>query len=120
MIVNMAGEPHLGLCYHWQKLVHEGIKPALGITGWKAVGIAINEGTGREHHAVLVYDPDKHQLQDLLSEQPAQAVYVLDPWPTGTAAVYQLPRWLHWPGRPRSSTRLTIISKNKEIAPDET
>ena len=115
MIVNLAGEPHLGLCYHWQILVYNGIKPALAMTGWEAVGIASNEGTGREHHAVLIYDPDKHQLQHLLSGQNDPLVYVLDPWPTGTAAIYSLTQWLQWREHDRSKARLTIIKENKEI-----
>ena len=115
MVVNLTGYPNLGLCYHWQNLVYQGIKPALEITGWEVVGIATNEGTRHEHHAVLVYNPEIHNLHDLLRNLPHQSVYILDPWPTGTAAIYSLSEWLHWPGQKRLNTRLTLINKNNWI-----
>ncbi len=115
MMVNLAGKPHLGLCYHWKKIVNQGIKPGLKITGWKAVGIASNEGTRREHHAVLIYNPDIHDFENLLSAQKSLSIYVLDPWPTGTAATYSLAQWLQWRTRTRSSVRLIIINENNKI-----
>ncbi len=110
MNVNINGGANKGLCYHWQRLVYMGIQPALLKTGWKATGIAINEGTFFEHHAVLVYDPDRLKIDEILNNNNKSYSYVLDPWSSGEPRVYTTADWLKLPVTVRKAARLTIIS----------
>jgi len=109
IIVNVNGEPNLGLCYHWQKLVFKGIQPALSTTGWKATGIAINEGSFFEHHAVLVYDPLRTKFTDILKKPDKTDSYVLDPWSSGEPRIYTVENWLKLPVTIKVKPRLTKI-----------
>ena len=109
IIVNVNGGANRGLCYHWQKLVYNGIQPALAKTGWKATGIAINEGSFFEHHAVLVYDPSMIQLKNILKDPYKTRSYVLDPWSSGEPRVYTTADWLKLPVTIKQGARLTQV-----------
>jgi hypothetical protein len=118
IIVNVNGEPNRGLCHHWQQLVYKGIQPALLETGWKATGIAINEGSFFEHHAVLVYDPGKISMEDILKDTKKSDSYVLDPWSSGEARVYTVGNWVKLPVTIKVKPRLTkvdIMSANSSL-----
>lgn len=118
IIVNVNKEPNKGLCYHWQQLVFSGIQPALAKSGWKATGIAINEGSFFEHHAVVVYDPEKISIQDLLKDSRKTESYVLDPWSSGEARIYTVGNWLKLPVTVKVKPRLTkvdTISANRRL-----
>ena len=110
MIVNINGGAHKGLCYHWQRLVYTGIQPALLKTGWKATGIAINEGSFFEHHAVLVYDPATNKLKEILNNIGKSNSYVLDPWSSGEPRIYTTADWLKLPVTIKKAARLTRIN----------
>lgn len=97
MIVNIWGGNNTGLCFHWQALVYRGIQPAIQDTRWRATGIEVNRGTFFEHHAVLVYDPERVRLVGLLDNPRGQSAYVLDPWESGKASIYRLQDWLKKP-----------------------
>jgi hypothetical protein len=110
MIVNINGGANKGLCYHWQRLVYTGIQPALVKTGWKATGIAINEGSFFEHHAVLVYNPATIKLTEILNNVNKSNSYVLDPWSSGEPRVYTTADWLKLPVTIKKAARLTRIN----------
>ena len=110
MIVNINGGVNKGLCHHWQKLVYTGIQPALVKTGWKATGIAINEGSFFEHHAVLVYDPATIKLTEILDNIDKSASYILDPWSSGQPRIYTTADWLKLPVTIKKAARLTRIN----------
>ena len=116
-VVNLQGPPHIGLCYHWQELVHNSIRGAIKRTGWKSSGIAINEGNFLEHHAVLVYDPTHLKLADILQSNNKSKSYVLDPWGSGEPRIYTVGQWLQLAASIEVQPRLTeiapgILSKN--------
>ncbi len=112
IIVNINGGEHKGLCYHWQKLVYNGIQPALVKTGWEATGIAINEGSFFEHHAVLVYDPGIIGPNEILEEPYKSNSYVLDPWSSGEPRIYTTADWLKLPLTIKKPARLTRIKSS--------
>lgn len=107
--VNNEGFPNVGLCHHWQQLVYQQVKPVVDRVGWHAVGIAINEGSYFEHHAVLIYDPRQIKLNQILRQPYSSKIYVLDPWRTGVAQIYSLGDWLDIPLIVRRPARLTQI-----------
>lgn len=109
IFVNMDTENQRGLCFHWQKLVYIGIQDALVATGWRASGIAINEGSFFEHHAVLIYDPRQVKFYNLLKNKNKYSTYVLDPWSSGEARVYHLNDWLELPITHILPARLTTL-----------
>lgn len=109
IFVNMDTENQRGLCFHWQKLVYLGIQDALHTTGWRASGIAINEGTFFEHHAVLVYDPDQIKFYDILTKPYKTNIYVLDPWSSGEPRIYHLKDWVELPATKILPARLTTV-----------
>ena len=109
MLVNLDADNNRGLCFHWQKLVYLGIQKALRESGWKATGIAINEGSIFEHHAVLVYHPDRRRLDTILKNSDKSSLYVLDPWSSGEARTYLLDDWLQLPLTTTKPARLTVI-----------
>jgi len=102
-----------GLCHQWQEEVWLGIQPSLARERWAGVGIAANVGEYTEHHAVIIYNPEIIAREELLQRSNPQAgprsgpphtpkppprfptpAWVLDPWHTGTPAVYSLDEWL--------------------------
>ena len=117
ILVNLDADSHRGLCFHWQKMVYIGIQAALVKSGWKATGIAINEGSFFEHHAVLVYDPAKTRLNNILVNSNKSNSYVLDPWSSGEARVYSLDNWLQLPLTIMAPARLTAINTRPVYPP---
>jgi len=117
ILVNLDTESRRGLCFHWQKKVYIGIQPALVTSGWQATGIAINEGNFFEHHAVLVYDPAKTHLDNILETSNKSIIYVLDPWSSGEARVYSLDSWLQLPVTIVTPARLTAIDTQPAYPP---
>ncbi len=94
MWVNFHGEENRGLCYEWKYRVHAGVKETVTTVNWQATGIVINQGAEHEHHAVIVFDPDRIPENKLLSSSQAQPAYVLDAWRNGKADIYHLSDWL--------------------------
>ncbi|NOY65901.1 MAG: hypothetical protein GXP13_00645 [Gammaproteobacteria bacterium] len=107
--VNLEGKPYVGLCYHWQEIVYVGIQKSIKSTGWRATGIAINEGTFMEHHAVLVYDPARLAFNQIFNKKNNMKSYVFDPWKSGKPQVYTLKNWLLLPFSTENQARLTKI-----------
>jgi hypothetical protein len=117
ILVNLDADSRRGLCFHWQKWVYIGIQPALANSDWKATGIAINEGSFFEHHAVLVYHPAKTSLDNILKNHDKLFSYVLDPWSSGEARVYSLNDWLQLPMTITAPARLTAIDTRPVYPP---
>ena len=111
--VNLQGDEHVGLCYHWQWQVYTAVKPAAKSTRWRILGIAINEGSMYEHHAVLLYRPDQTRFEDILKKPYKTNIYVLDPWGSGQPLVYNLGNWLKLPVTLEAPARLTRIQTSK-------
>lgn len=109
MLVNLDPDNNRGLCFHWQKRVYLGIQKSLQESGWRATGIAINEGGIFEHHAVLIYHPDRNKLDTILKNSDKSSLYVLDPWSSGEARTYRLTDWLQLPLTTTKPARLTVI-----------
>lgn len=109
ILVNLDTKTQRGLCFHWQKRVYISIQPALINSDWTATGIAINEGSFFEHHAVLVYNHTKIRLDNILKHQHKSLNYVLDPWSSGEPRVYLLTDWLQLPHAILTPPRLTVI-----------
>jgi hypothetical protein len=93
MWVHYSDDPQRGLCYEWKWLVHDGIVDTVHDVGWQLRGIAVREGKSREHHAVVVFNPQQLAAGELLEGKPGQA-YVLDAWQQGEADIYELQDWL--------------------------
>ncbi len=83
-----------GLCYHWQDEVYTAVRPVVSRIGWRAARVEINESALVEHHAVIVYDPDRTDAARLLTDAPANAAFVLDPWHRGRPDVFDLRDWI--------------------------
>ncbi len=85
---------HLGLCYEWQWLVHEGVSAATTSVGWEATLVSVDYGRPTEHHAVLVYDPKR--VQPILPEiaDDGAPAYVLDAWRRGQDDVFAFGAWI--------------------------
>ena len=109
MAVNIKKGNHVGLCYHWQWKVYTSIMKTVDNTRWRALGIAINEGSFYEHHAVLLYRPDQTKFEEILKKPYKTNVYVLDPWGSGKPLVYNLGGWLKLPVTLETPARLTRI-----------
>jgi hypothetical protein len=109
--VNIAGGARYGLCYQWRDLVYAGVLPTLRRVGWTAKGIVINQGTVNEHHAVLVFDPLRQSLKNVLSAPAQQPVYVLDAWRRGRADIYPLHTWLQLPLFLRTPAQLLTLAE---------
>lgn len=94
MLVMLDRDDSRGLCYHWQEYVSLQLRTDIRETGWELLHLGVREGTMYEHHAVVIFDPSVVGRRDLLAWGGRPAAYVLDPWPSGSAAVYLLPDWL--------------------------
>ncbi|MBL8765142.1 MAG: hypothetical protein JNM07_12825 [Phycisphaerae bacterium] len=95
--VNFAGGTNRGLCYEWRDAVYDGVKDAVAARGWDLTGIAINVGTGSEHHAVLVFDPRVVGRERLLAQPAPRHGYVLDAWLRGGPDIWRLDDWVNIP-----------------------
>lgn len=96
MFVNAFGGQNMGLCHEWRDVVFRGVVFDVRAQGWNCFGIAINRGTGHEHHAVLVARPELASEQ-LLPAPPETGAYVLDAWSRGKADIYRLKDWITLP-----------------------
>ena len=108
--VNLAGGSNYGLCYQWRDLVYAGVLPTVRRVGWEAKGIVISQGTINEHHAVVVFDPQRLPLQAVLTASVRQPAYVLDAWRWGRADIYPLHTWLHLPLFLRNPAQLRTLA----------
>ena len=108
--VNMAGGARYGLCYQWRDLVYAGVLPTVRRVGWQAKGIVISLGTVNEHHAVVVFDPQRLSLEQVLSASVEQPAYVLDAWRRGRADLYPLHTWVQLPLFLRSPAQLRTLA----------
>ncbi len=109
--VNMVGGSNRGLCYQWRDLVYAGVLPTVRRVGWTAKGIVISQGTINEHHAVVVFDPRRLPLMDVLSASVRQPAYVLDAWRRGRADIYPLHTWLQLPLFLRTPAQLRTLAE---------
>ena len=94
MWVNFHEGKQRGLCYQWKYRIHAGVKDTVLSQGWQLTGIVINQGEKGEHHAVIIYDPEKITAEQLVSANPAQPVFVLDAWRRGQADIFHVSEWL--------------------------
>jgi len=94
MQINWDDSRSFGLCHHWQDIVYAGVIDTVKQVGWEATGVRINNDTYNEHHAVLVYDPDVVQRDQILDRMPWYGAYVLDAWKRGEPDIYHLPEWI--------------------------
>ncbi len=109
--VNVAGGSRYGLCYQWRDLVYAGVLPTVRRVGWAAKGIVISQGTVNEHHAVVVFDPQRLPLEKVLSASVQQPAYVLDAWRRGRADLYPLHTWLQLPLFLRTPAQLRTLAE---------
>jgi hypothetical protein len=110
-LINLLGGDRQGLCYEWRDLVYAGVLPTVRAVGWEATGIVMSKGTYSEHSAVLVYDPRRIAVSDLLTAGPAQPAYVLDAWRRGRADIYPLGTWVRLPLIVRSPPELKPLEE---------
>ena len=94
MWVNFHEGNQRGLCYQWKYRIHAGVKETVLAQGWQLTGIVINQGADGEHHAVIVYDPERIQKAQLLKASIKQPVYVLDAWRRGQPDIYPVSEWI--------------------------
>jgi hypothetical protein len=109
----VLGPAHGGLCYHWQEWVYTGVRSTAWQVGWTVQGIALNVNRSGEHHAVLVFDPQRLEQPGPLVPAPARNAFVLDAWRRGRADVYRLPDWLAIPAH----RGVTIELEDLEVIP---
>lgn len=111
--VNFWGANNRGLCYHWQERIYVEVRPTVERVGWKVCGVSVNRYTDNEHHAVLVWDPDRVARAEIAAALPgadAEApTYVLDAWRYGGADVWTLHDWLAIPSRVRTPPELEDV-----------
>jgi hypothetical protein len=104
--INLLGGTRRGLCYEWRNLVYDGVAPTVHRAGWEATGVVISKNTYSEHSAVVVFDPKRVRLHQILSATEKQPVYVLDAWRRGQADIYPMCEWLRLPLIVRSPPRI--------------
>jgi hypothetical protein len=104
--INLFGGTRRGLCYEWRNLIYDGVIEAVHRVGWDATGVVISKGTYSEHSAVVVYDPRRIPLDEILSADPGRPVYVLDAWRRGDADIYPMRAWLSLPIIVRSPAQI--------------
>ncbi len=112
--INLLGGPRRGLCYEWRNLVYDGVIDAVHRVGWDATGVVISKSTYSEHSAVIVYDPERVPLGQVLAASPGRPVYVLDAWRRGEADIYPMQVWLELPLIVRSAPQLKALP----VSPD--
>lgn len=104
--INLFGGTRRGLCYEWRNLVYDGVIDAVRGVGWDATGVVVSKGTYSEHSAVVVYDPRRVPLDEILTADPGRPVYVLDAWRRGEADIYPMRAWLSLPIIVRSPAQI--------------
>lgn len=109
MWVHFRGEEQRGLCYEWKYLVHAGVADTVERVGWQVRGIAVNEHTPNEHHAVLVFDPERVNSTNILTATSDKPVYVLDAWRQGQADIYPIATWLNSNFKTAKPARIFVI-----------
>lgn len=90
-----GGDNHHGWCHEWQELVYRGITPTIRVLHWQADRINVGVGTPKEHHAVLIYDPQKWDRQTISNTPMKVEAYVLDAWLQGQSSIFELKDWLN-------------------------
>lgn len=85
-----------GLCWQWAEKVYAHMKPLAISVGWQARRVVINDEWFSEHHAVVVFDPQRIKADELLDNLEVPA-YVLDAWRNGRPEVYTLADWVDTP-----------------------
>jgi hypothetical protein len=117
--INLLGGDRRGLCYEWRNLVYDGVLPTLRRVGWDATGVVLSKNTYSEHSAVVVYDPKRIRLHQILSATEKQPVYVLDAWRRGQADIYPMCEWLRLPLIRRSPPQIKPlpVESTSDVAP---
>jgi hypothetical protein len=111
--INLFGGTRRGLCYEWRDLVYDGVIPTVHRVGWEATGVVISKNTYSEHSAVVVFDPKRIRLEQVLSADEKQPVYVLDAWRRGCADIYPMHAWLRLPLIVRSPPQIKPLPVGK-------
>lgn len=114
--VNVLGGNESGLCWQWQRVVYERVRPIARSLGWDAIGIVVNDELPGVHRAVIVFDPARTPRTALalrVSPQaapagPAPAAYVLDPWRRAEPDVFDLDDWLAHAADPVRTVKLEV------------
>lgn len=96
-MVHATDDQTLGLCYEWQELVWDYVRPVVKRVGWRADGITINADTWSAHYAVVVWDPARVRRADLLTLPESAPAFVLDPWRNGEPETYTVAAWVDIP-----------------------
>jgi hypothetical protein len=117
--INLLGGPRRGLCYEWRNLVYDGVIDTVHRIGWDATGVVISKDTYSEHSAVIVYDPKRVALGQVLSAGPDRPVYVLDAWRRGEADIYPMQTWLELPFIVRSPPQIKALPVHPHSAPTQ-
>ena len=115
--VNFRRGSAKGLCYHWQSVVFDRVKPVAQQVGLDATGLSVHTGTGLEHHVVIVFDPTRIAHDDLLTAPPPRAAFVLDAWRRGRPDLFDLDRWLE---RDAELTETGVLETPEPWPPAET
>lgn len=93
-IIYWRGGNNRGWCHEWQDLVYKKIRSKVYSVGWELDKISVGFGTPKEHHVVLVYNPEV-LTKDRITADPFSAdAYVLDAWFNGRPDIYLLKDWL--------------------------
>ncbi len=109
-LVHLLPGRHLGLCGDWQHEVYSGLRERIADEGWRAVPIAVRVGSMREHHAVLIYDPQRVPLRLPDIAHSSAPAFVLDPWMHGSPDIYSMHAWL----RPYTKQRPPFLIEHIE------
>jgi len=93
-IIYWNGGNNRGWCFEWQSVVYRNMIETIRGAGWEAAKINVGVGTAKEHHVVLVYDPEVHNLESIQKEPFGAQAWVLDAWYHGRPDIYLLKDWL--------------------------
>jgi len=106
---------HRGLCWEWALLTFSHVQETAVKNGFSIGTVSKYVDSFAEHHAIMVFDqsiisPDQAMIvnatgvPDALREGP---VWVLDPWKSGQADIFDLHDWLQ--GACSSGVRVSVL-----------
>lgn len=91
-----------GLCWEWVLLVYPRVRDVAVASGLGVGTVSKHVGSPAEHHAVIVFEVNTltaedgilHEAMDRPGSSGTGRVWVLDPWRTGRADIFDLQDWL--------------------------